>query len=304
MELDLSALMTEKRNEQTVNIDQLSTLEIIQLMNKEDQGVALAVQKCLPEIEQATNEIYQALKNGGRLFYLGAGTSGRLGVIDASECPPTFRTEPSLVQGIMAGGTKAIITAVEGVEDNPFEGKNDLKKANFQKGDALVGIAASGRTPYVYGGIEYANSLGATTIALTANQNSELGDIAQIAIEVLVGPEVLTGSTRLKAASAHKMVLNMLSTTTMIKLGKVYENLMVDLNASNVKLKERAKNIVMSVTGAREEVAETSLNQANSDVKAAIVMIKGNVDYQQALLLLQQSEGFVRKAIERAQAHH
>ncbi|KYG35097.1 N-acetylmuramic acid 6-phosphate etherase [Alkalihalobacillus trypoxylicola] len=300
MELDLSALMTEKRNERTVNIDQLSTLEIIQLMNKEDQGVALAVQNCLPEIEKATNEIYQALKIGGRLFYLGAGTSGRLGVIDASECPPTFRTDPELVQGIMAGGTKAIITAVEGVEDNPFEGKNDLVKADFQKGDVLVGIAASGRTPYVYGGIEYANSLGATTIALTANQNSELGNIAQIAIEVIVGPEVLTGSTRLKAATAHKMVLNMLTTTTMIKLGKVYENLMVDLNASNVKLKERAKNIVMNVTGASEEVAEVSLQQANNDVKAAIVMVKGNVNFEQALLLLQQSEGFVRKAIERA----
>ncbi|GAF63759.1 putative N-acetylmuramic acid-6-phosphate etherase [Bacillus sp. TS-2] len=300
MELDLSALMTEKRNERTVNIDQLSTLEIIQLMNKEDQGVALAVQNCLPEIEKATNEIYQALKIGGRLFYLGAGTSGRLGVIDASECPPTFRTDPELVQGIMAGGTKAIITAVEGVEDNPFEGKNDLVKADFQKGDVLVGIAASGRTPYVYGGIEYANSLGATTVALTANQNSELGNIAQIAIEVIVGPEVLTGSTRLKAATAHKMVLNMLTTTTMIKLGKVYENLMVDLNASNVKLKERAKNIVMNVTGASEEVAEVSLQQANNDVKAAIVMVKGNVNFEQALLLLQQSEGFVRKAIERA----
>ncbi|KGA99005.1 N-acetylmuramic acid-6-phosphate etherase [Alkalihalobacillus alcalophilus ATCC 27647 = CGMCC 1.3604] len=301
MELDLSQLTTEKRNEQTLNIDQLSTLEVLTLMNKEDETVALAVRKCLPAIEQATNIIYEAMKNGGRLFYVGAGTSGRLGVIDASECPPTFRTEPGLVQGIMAGGEKAITTAVEGIEDRPEEGKRDLEKAHFGPDDVVVGIAASGRTPYVIGAIEYATSLGAKTIALTANTNSELSEVAEYAIEVSVGPEVLTGSTRLKAATAHKMVLNMLSTTTMIKLGKVYENLMVDLNASNLKLKERAKNIVMNATGASEKKAGTILMKANNDVKVAIVMIRGNVGYEEALALLQQGNGFVRKAIELAQ---
>ncbi|WP_413375422.1 N-acetylmuramic acid 6-phosphate etherase [Alkalihalobacillus sp. 1P02AB] len=301
MELDLSGLTTEKRNEQTLNIDQLSTLEVLTLMNKEDETVALAVRKCLPTIEQATNVIYEAMKKGGRLFYVGAGTSGRLGVIDASECPPTFRTEPGLVQGIMAGGEKAITTAVEGIEDRPEEGKRDLENAHFGVDDVVVGIAASGRTPYVIGAIEYAASLGAKTIALTANTNSELSEVAECAIEVSVGPEVLTGSTRLKAATAHKMVLNMLSTTTMIKLGKVYENLMVDLNASNLKLKERAKNIVMNATGASEKKAGSTLMKANNDVKVAIVMLRGNVGYEEALTLLQQGNGFVRKAIELTQ---
>lgn len=302
MELDLSVLDTEKRNKLTENIDQLSTGEILAIINQEDQLVAQAVKDCLAEIEIATEFIYQSLKTGGRLFYLGAGTSGRLGVLDASECPPTFRTDPDLIRGIMAGGEQAITTAVEGVEDDANAGVIDLKQAQFSKKDVIVGIAASGRTPYVIGALTYAKSLGAKTIALSANADSEIGLIADCKIEVVVGPEVLTGSTRLKAATAHKMVLNMLSTTAMIKLGKVYENLMVDVNASNYKLKKRAKHIVMQVTGASDANAELTLQNADHNVKVAIVMLEGKVTQKEAIRLLDEAGGFVRQAIKLAKA--
>ncbi|GAF14531.1 LOW QUALITY PROTEIN: N-acetylmuramic acid 6-phosphate etherase [Bacillus sp. JCM 19045] len=298
MELDLSVLATEKQNKQTENVDQLSTRDILTVMNQEDQLVAHAVKACLPEIEVATEIIYHSLQQGGRLFYIGAGTSGRLGVIDASECPPTFRTDPSLVRGIMAGGNQAITTAVEGVEDDKDAGVTDLKQAQFTEQDVLVGIAASGRTPYVIGALTYARSIGAQTIALAANPHSEIGVIANCKIEVEVGPEVLTGSTRLKAATAHKMILNMLSTAAMIKLGKVYGNLMVDVKASNHKLKQRAITIVMQITNVSLEHAEATLQKADYNVKVAIVMIEGNVTPEQAIDLLNQAKGFVRQAIK------
>lgn len=297
MENKLSSLMTERRNERTMNIDQLSTREIISLMNKEDQSVAKAVEDALPQVEVATEAVYEALKTGGRLLYVGAGTSGRLGIIDASECPPTFRTDPNMVKAVMAGGKKAMFEAVEGVEDNEDEGANDLKTERLTKNDAVIGIAASGRTPYVMGALKYANQVGAKTISLTCNQGSEIACFADHPIETIVGPEVITGSTRLKAATAHKMVLNMISTTTMIKLGKVFENLMVDLKASNYKLIERAKRIVASVTDVSVEEAGLTLSDANQDVKAAIVMIKTNVTYDEAKHVLDVTEGYVRNAI-------
>ncbi|WP_026691315.1 N-acetylmuramic acid 6-phosphate etherase [Alteribacter aurantiacus] len=301
MELNLSSLTTEKRNERTKNIDQLSTKEIITLINKEDQEVANAVQNVIPNVEVAVKLAYESLKKGGRLIYIGAGTSGRLGIIDSSECPPTFRTSPGMVLGIMAGGEKAITTAVEGVEDDPIAGAKDLEAVSLSEKDTVVGIAASGRTPYVVGALKYAKTVGASTVALSANENAVISEGVDCEIEVLVGPEVLTGSTRLKAATAHKMVLNMISTATMIKLGKVYENLMVDVNASNYKLKVRAKNIVKSVTDVSDEKAEEVLLEANNDVKVAIVMIKGNTTVAEAKKFLDHADGQVRLAIEHSQ---
>ncbi|UCZ52982.1 N-acetylmuramic acid 6-phosphate etherase [Bacillus shivajii] len=298
MDVNLSALTTEQRNEKTKNIDQKSTIDILTLMNEEDQTIAQAVNHELTHIERTVEYVYESLKQGGTLFYIGAGTSGRLGVLDASECPPTFRTSPDTVKAIMAGGEGAMFRAVEGVEDSVEQGAEDLKLVGLTHKDVVIGIAASGRTPYAIGALNYANELGAKTIALTCNKNSELGKVALEAIEVEVGPEVLTGSTRLKAATAHKMILNMISTTSMVKLGKVYENLMVDVNASNLKLKERAKSIVKSVTDVSDEKIATTLKEAENDVKVAIVMLKANVNVHEAKELLIQNEGFVRKAIE------
>jgi N-acetylmuramic acid 6-phosphate etherase len=300
MSVDLSNLTTEQRNDDSMQIDQLSTLEVLDLINKEDRTVADAVQHVLPQIGSAVEAIYHSLKNGGRLFYIGAGTSGRLGVIDAAECPPTFSTEPNLVQAVIAGGEKAILMAVEGAEDSMELGASDLLQLNFSREDVVVGIAASGRTPYVIGALEYAKSIGAETISLSCNQNSDISKIANYQIEVIVGPEVLTGSTRMKAATAQKMVLNMISTTVMIKLGKVYENLMVDVKASNQKLIERAKNIVMTVTKADEKMTCAILGKTNYEVKPAIVMIKANVPYEEAIKAIDLADGIVRKAINLA----
>jgi N-acetylmuramic acid 6-phosphate etherase len=300
MSVDLSNLTTEQRNDESMQIDQLSTLEVLKLINKEDRTVADAVQHALPQISAAVEAIYHSLKNGGRLFYTGAGTSGRLGVIDAAECPPTFSTEPNLVQAIIAGGDKAILVAVEGAEDSIELGASDLQKLNFSRKDVVVGIAASGRTPYVIGALNFAKSIGAETISLSCNQNSDISKFANYPIEVIVGPEVLTGSTRMKAATAQKMVLNMLSTTVMIKLGKVYENLMVDVKASNQKLIERAKNIVMTVTKADEKMASEVLEKTNYEVKPAIVMIKADVSYEEAIKAIDLADGMVRKAINLA----
>jgi N-acetylmuramic acid 6-phosphate etherase len=300
MSVDLSNLTTEQRNDDSMQIDQLSTLEVLDLINKEDRTVADAVQHVLPQIGAAVEAIYHSLKNGGRLFYIGAGTSGRLGVIDAAECPPTFSTESNLVQAVIAGGEKALLVAVEGAEDSMELGASDLQQLNFSRKDVVVGIAASGRTPYVIGALEYAKSIGAETISLSCNQNSDISKIANYQIEVIVGPEVLTGSTRMKAATAQKMVLNMLSTTVMIKLGKVYENLMVDVKASNQKLIERAKNIVMTVTKADEKMACAILEKTNYEVKPAIVMIKADVSYEEAIKAIDLADGIVRKAINLA----
>ena len=301
MTVNIATLTTEQINDRTTNIDQLQTVEIIELMNKEDETVTAAIKDVLPQIADAIDAIYQSLKNGGRLIYMGAGTSGRLGVIDAAECPPTFCTPPEMIQGIIAGGETAMFVAVEGAEDGRELGENDLKERNLRDSDIVVGIAASGRTPYVIGALEYAKQIGATTIALSCNQNAEISNYADHKIEVIVGPEILTGSTRLKAATAQKMVLNMMTTTSMIKLGKVYGNLMVDLHASNMKLVERARNMVMKITGASYGEAEQTLNAADQKVKPAILMIMGGVPLETANQLLEESNGFVRDAIEKAQ---
>lgn len=297
---NLTKLSTEQRNDRSTNIDNMSTKGILTLINDEDLNVAKCVQEVLEEIEKAVDVVYESMKSGGRLFYVGAGTSGRLGILDAVECPPTFGTSPNLVQAIMAGGLNAFEKAVEGAEDSPVMGKEDLIERNLASCDVVVGIAASGRTPYVIGALEYASQIGAQTISLTANKNSIISEYAAIKIEVETGPEVITGSTRMKAATAHKLILNMISSTVMIKLGKVYENLMVDVSVSNEKLEERAKGIIQTITQQSYEETEKYLGLTNKEVKPAIVMMKANVDYEAAKDYIEQANGFVRKAIELA----
>jgi N-acetylmuramic acid 6-phosphate etherase len=300
MNTNLSNLTTEQVNNRTQKIDQMTTIEILKLINDEDRTVADAVQMALPQIEAAIEGIYKALHDGGRLFYIGAGTSGRLGIVDASECPPTFRTPTDMIQAIIAGGERAIFSAKEGAEDDPGQGQKDLKQRQLSKRDVVVGIAASGRTPYVIGALNYANKVGAATVALSCNRDAVISRSADHPIEVIVGPEILMGSTRLKAATAQKMVLNMITTTAMIKLGKVYENLMVDLHANNKKLIERARRIVIMVTGVSDETAERVLNETNQEVKPAIVIIKTGVSLEVARDAIKQANGFVRQAIELA----
>ena len=298
MNEQLTLLTTESQNEHTMKIDTASTKEILNIMNKEDQKVALAVQKVLPDVEVAVEFVSESFQNEGRLIYVGAGTSGRLGVLDAVECPPTFSTNPDQVQGLMAGGEKAFVKAVEGAEDKEELGAADLQKIHLNERDTVIGIAASGRTPYVIGALRYAKSVKAKTVALSCNGNSLIGKEADHSIEVVVGPEVLTGSTRLKAASAHKMILNMISTAAMIKVGKAYENLMIDVHVSNEKLKERAIGIICKITGVSYEQASQTLEEANNEVKTAVVMIKTNENYDTAKMLLNNAGGYVRKAIE------
>ncbi|WP_406944760.1 N-acetylmuramic acid 6-phosphate etherase [Halobacillus sp. SY10] len=293
----LTFLTTEQRNERTKNMDEMTTSEILKVMNEEDHKVAKAVKQVLPAITKAVDHISASLKKGGRLFYVGAGTSGRLGILDASECPPTFLVDPDMVQAVMAGGGNAFTKAKENSEDDAAQGENDLKAKQLTSHDVVVGITASGRTPYPIGALKHAHSVGAYTISLSCNHHSEISDYAECPIEVVVGPEVLTGSTRLKAATAHKMVLNMMSTTAMVKLGKVYENLMVDVHASNHKLRERAKSILMECTSATYEEAEETLKKARLQVKPAIVMLKRSVSYEQAKKMLQENEGNLRKAM-------
>ena len=298
MNKQLTLLTTESQNEHTMKIDTASTKEILNIMNKEDQKVALAVQKVLPDVEVAVEFVSESFQKEGRLIYVGAGTSGRLGVLDAVECPPTFSTNPDQVQGLMAGGEKAFVKAVEGAEDKEELGAADLQKIHLNERDTVIGIAASGRTPYVIGALRYAKSVKAKTVALSCNGNSLIGKEADHSIEVVVGPEVLTGSTRLKAASAHKMILNMISTAAMIKVGKAYENLMIDVHVSNEKLKERAIGIICKITGVSYEQASRTLEEANNEVKTAVVMIKTNENYDTAKMLLNNADGYVRKAIE------
>ncbi|MFQ6389860.1 N-acetylmuramic acid 6-phosphate etherase [Priestia aryabhattai] len=298
MNKQLTLLITESQNKQTMKIDTASTKEILNVMNKEDQKVALAVQEVLPDVEVAVEFVSESFQKKGRLIYVGAGTSGRLGVLDAVECPPTFSTNPNQVQGLMAGGEKALVKAVEGAEDKEELGAADLQKIHLNERDTVIGIAASGRTPYVIGALRYAKSVKAKTVALSCNGNSLIGKEADHSIEVVVGPEVLTGSTRLKAASAHKMILNMISTAAMIKVGKAYENLMIDVHVSNEKLKERAIGIICEITGVSYEQASQTLEEANNEVKTAVVMIKTNEIYDTAKLLLNNAGGYVRKAIE------
>ncbi|RDW17060.1 N-acetylmuramic acid 6-phosphate etherase [Oceanobacillus arenosus] len=296
--MELSRLTTEQRNKNSMDLDQMSTAEMLHTINEEDKKVAFAVEKVLPKIDIAVNHIVPALAGGGRLFYVGAGTSGRLGVIDASECPPTFMTPKGMVQTVMAGGMDAFFNAAEGSEDSEQQGEVDLRARKLTKQDVVIGITASGRTPYPIGALKYAQDIGAYTISLSSNQDSLIRNVADCAIEVVVGPEVLTGSTRMKAATAHKMILNMISTITMVKLGKVYENLMVDLHANNFKLRERAKRTVSEVTKATYDEAEKVLIQTNYKVKPAIVMLEKNVTLQEAEEAIAQSDGYVRKAID------
>ena len=296
-QMELSKLTTEQRNQDTMNLDQMSTLEILKTINTEDKKVAIAVESVLPQVDIAVQQVYKALANGGRLFYIGAGTSGRLGVIDASECPPTFMTPPEMVQTVMAGGNDAFFRAAEGSEDNEGQGAEDLKAQKLTEKDVAIGITASGRTPYPIGALKYARKMGAYTISLACNKQSMISTYADCGIEVIVGPEVLTGSTRMKAATAHKMILNMISTTAMIKLGKVHENLMVDMHASNYKLMERAKHTVMQVTKVSYEEAEKVLHLTNHEVKPAIVMLEAGVTLHEAQVAIALNKGYVRKAI-------
>ncbi|BFH11471.1 N-acetylmuramic acid 6-phosphate etherase [Paenibacillus dendritiformis] len=294
----LEHLTTEARNERTMNLDELSIEEFLRIMNEEDAKVAHAVREEIPQIAQAVAKIADSLRQNGRLIYMGAGTSGRIGLLDAVECPPTFGTLPEQVVGLIAGGEKAFIKAVEGAEDSRELGIEDLKNIHLTEKDTLVGIAASGRTPYVIAGLEYANQIGANTVAIACNKNSEVGKAAQIAIEIMNGPEVLTGSTRLKSGTSQKLVCNMLSTAAMIQVGKVYGNLMVDVQLTNEKLVERAKRIVMEATSCDYETAEKYLELADNKPKAAIVMILTGLTYEETLQKLEQARGFIRQAIK------
>ncbi|RTR31849.1 N-acetylmuramic acid 6-phosphate etherase [Robertmurraya yapensis] len=299
MQHNLKTLTTESRNERSMQIDTAEPMDILKIMNDDDQKIAKAVEEELPNIEVAVRYTLESFKQGGKLVYIGAGTSGRLGVLDAVECPPTFSTPPEMVQGIIAGGENAFVKAVEGAEDKPEAGVADLKAINLTEKDTVIGIAASGRTPYVIGALQYARSIGAKTVALSCNKNALISKEADQAIEVVVGPEVLTGSTRLKAATAHKMVLNMISTSSMILLGKAYENLMIDVHVSNEKLKERAINIITRITGVSYEEALEALQASNQQVKVAIVMLANNVTKDEAVKLLEEADGYVRRAINK-----
>ncbi len=293
-----TTLTTEKRNETSTNIDNMSTLEILTTINNEDMTVAKCVQEVLPQINETVEIVYHSLKRGGKLFYVGAGTSGRIGILDAVECPPTYSTPPDLVQAVMAGGVQAFEKAAEGVEDDERLGAQDLQERNLTNLDVVIGIAASGRTPYVIGALKYAKEAGASTISLSSNKGAAISQYADTKIEVITGPEVITGSTRMKAATAHKLILNMITTTSMIKIGKVYENLMVDLKVSNKKLAERAKNIVSTITNVSYQKAQEVLETTNFEVKPAIVMIKADTSFENAKKYIKEADGFVRKAIE------
>lgn len=294
----LSTLITEQRNPNSMNVDSLSALEIVQLMNEEDKQVPLAIEKCLPQIAQAVERIVAAFQKGGRLVYIGAGTSGRLGVLDASECPPTFGVSPEMVKGIIAGGERALRHPIEGAEDSKAQSVIDLQTIQFSSKDVLVGIAASGRTPYVIGALEYAKSLGSVTVSIASNPNSAMANIVDIAIDTVVGPEVLTGSSRLKSGTAQKLVLNMLTTASMILMGKCYQNLMVDVQASNEKLKARAIRIVMQATDCDKALAEETLKQADQNAKLAIMMILSGLDRAQAEALLEKHHGKLQLALK------
>lgn len=293
----LDHLTTESRNAASKAIDTLSSLEIVELMAAEDASVAGAVAAESKAVARAIDLIADRLRGDGRLVYIGAGTSGRLGVLDASECPPTFSTPPELVVGVIAGGPAALTRSIEGAEDHPEHGERDLKEIHFSSGDVLVGIATSGRTPYVLGGLVYARSIGALAIGLTCNSDAELNAVSDLVIAPVVGPEVITGSTRLKAGTATKMVLNMLTTGTMVRLGKTYGNLMVDLTATNQKLTERSKRIVAELTGLDSDSAADLLDCCGGEVKTAVVASVRNVSAEQSRQRLLEADGHLRKAL-------
>lgn len=289
---------TEQRNPNSMHLDEMSVEEIARLMNEEDRGVPEAIHRAIPEITELIEAVIRAFKNEGRLIYIGAGTSGRLGILDAVECVPTFGTSPEKVVGLIAGGEQAIKDAVEGAEDSKELAIEDLKKLRLTKNDIVVGIAASGRTPYVIGGLNYAKELGAKTGSLSNNENTKISEIADYPIEVITGPEVLTGSTRLKAGTAQKIVLNMITTISMVKIGKAYENLMVDVLATNEKLVDRAKRIIVEATGVDYEEAEKVFDEAGS-VKLAIVMILSGASKEDSKAALEETDGFVRASIQK-----
>ena len=296
---ELEQLVSEERNPRTMGIDLMSSTEIVGVINAEDRVVPEAVGKTLPQVARAIDAIVTAFNAGGRLVYIGAGTSGRLGVLDASECPPTFGVPPGMVVGLIAGGPSAITHATEGAEDRVEAGAADLRAINLASRDVVVGIAVSGRTPYVIGALDYAKSVGTVTVALTCNPDSAIAAMADISIAPVVGPEVLTGSTRLKSGTAQKLVLNMLSTASMIRIGKTYQNLMVDMHASNLKLVARAVRIVMQATGCTEHEAEEALTRAGNDVKVAIVTLLTGQGVEEARTAIAGAGGFLRRAIDK-----
>ncbi len=302
MSLDLSRMITESRNPASENIDELTTEAMLRVINNEDKKVALAVEAIVPQIAQAVDAITAAFQRGGRLIYSGAGTSGRLGILDASECPPTFGTPREQVVGLIAGGHQAILQAVENAEDKAEMGAADLQALQFTERDVLVGIAASGRTPYVLGALAYAQRQGAMTVALTCNPDSEMARVAQIALTPVVGPEVVTGSSRMKAGTAQKLVLNMLTTGAMIRSGKVFGNLMVDVEATNQKLVQRQINIVRQATDCNADTARAALAACGGHCKTAILMVMGQLSAPEATRLLAQNQGFIRQALQQALA--
>lgn len=296
---EISKLTTEQRNPRSMDIDAKSTAEILKIINEEDKLVPFAVEQELPYITRAVDLIVESFKNGGRLLYFGAGTSGRLGVVDASECPPTFGTPFGMIEGYIAGGKQAMFIAQEGAEDLEENGAEDVVNAGVAENDIVCGIAASRRTPYVVGAVKKAKQIGARTLYITTNPRKDF-DIKEVDVAICpyVGPEVIMGSTRMKSGTAQKLVLNMLTTASMIRLGKVYENMMIDLQMTNKKLVERSKKIVMTITGLPYEEAAVYLDKAKGHVKTALVMIKADVDYDEAQQRLKKADGFVRKAIE------
>jgi len=295
--LDLTKFTTEQRNQRSMDLDTMTSLQIVTTMNDEDLRAVQSVTKVLPQVATAIDWAAEALERGGRVFYMGAGTSGRLGVLDASECPPTFGVSPDLIVGLIAGGETAFIKAVEGAEDSDELGANDLRERGLSDKDLVVGLAASGRTPYVVGGLVYAKATGCKTIAIACNQGSKIGESADLAIEPVPGPEVLTGSTRLKAGTVQKLILNMISTGAMVKIGKVYQNLMVDVQQTNEKLVVRGQNIVMEATGCTRERAVQALADAGGHVKTAIVSVLLDCDAEQAAVALERARGHVRAAV-------
>ncbi|EKN4747576.1 N-acetylmuramic acid 6-phosphate etherase [Yersinia enterocolitica] len=298
MTINLSSMVTESRNPASSQIDTLSALEILKVINHEDKKVPFVIEEKLPEIAQAVSLIAEAFARGGRLIYCGAGTSGRLGILDASECPPTYGTPREMVVGLIAGGNTAILQAVENAEDSREMGEQDLRDLHFNVRDVLVGIAASGRTPYVLGAMAYARSVGAGVVAISCNQNSEMSKAADIAIEALVGPEVVTGSSRMKAGTAQKLILNMLTTGAMIRSGKVYSNLMVDVEATNAKLVQRQVDIVVQATECSPKEAQAALDECSRHCKTAIMMILSGMSVEEATDILIKNKGFIRKALK------
>ena len=298
MSLNLKNMSTETRNQNTMNLDIMTPLEVVTVMNQEDARVPEAIKPALPNIAQCVTWAIESIEAGGRIIYMGAGTSGRLGVLDAVECPPTFGVSPDIVVGLIAGGEKAFVKAVEGAEDSRELGHDDLVNINLQSRDIVIGIAASGRTPYVLGGLAYAKEVGCHTVGISCNPGSAVGAAAELAIEVVPGPECLTGSTRLKSGTCQKLILNMISTATMVGCGKAYQNLMVDVMQTNEKLVVRAQNIVMEATGCDRETAKEKIGLAGGNAKTAITMILADCDAEEAKARLEKAKGHVREAIK------